>query len=389
MMSSNIYASLEFGSHSIKLLVSEFVNEKQNILFVDEELTTGIEIGQIRDKSLVYNDVKKLITKCETFLSAKIKAVVLMLPSIGFNSKVVNYDIAITENIIRGSHIKHLFNKVYEKEVYALDKKGEIASIYPNYFILLDSQIKSDNPVGEKAKGLQAYFEIAYINQQILIDYISIIEQLGLDIVDILPNVVGYKYSLLSKEEMDDYICVIDIGAQTTTVTTYHEQLIHSCETFKIGVKAITDNLSEKLGLSFADAEDLKITHGNCTVKGIEDEIVFEQRQADGSITYITSEFVAKIVEERYLEIIRVIKKYLLENGLKSKIKKYILIGGGVQIENFERLFKYNFGEYSSIRTPNLIGTRHPKYSSIVSGQYNIYYFEQIFEERNEMVVFK
>src|SRR5690606_15834509 len=161
-------------------------------------------------------------------------------------------------------------------------------SIYPIYFTLLDTQRKVDNPVGEKTKNLHANFEIVYVNQQILIDYIAIIEQLGLDIVDIMPNVVGYKYSLLSKEEMEDYVCVIDIGAHTTTVTTYHEQLIHSCETFKIGVKAITDNLSEKLSLSFADAEDLKITHGNCIVKGIEDEIVFEQRQADGSITYIT-----------------------------------------------------------------------------------------------------
>lgn len=389
MMRSNIYASLEFGTHSIKLLVSEFIDEKQNILFIDEEITTGVEIGQIIDKTTVFNDVKKLILKCEDFLSAKIKAIVLMLPSIGFNNKVVNYDITIPENIVRGKHIKYLFNKVYEQEVNALDRVGEIAAIYPINFTTLNSKKRIDNPIGENTRGINASLEVIYVNHQMLIDYISIIEQLGIDIIDIMPNVIGYKGSLLSKEEMENYLCVVDIGALTTTVTTYHKQVIHACETFKLGVKAVTDNLRDKLGLENNDAEDLKITHGNCISKDIVDEIVFEQRQTDGSITYITSEFIAKIVEERYLEIIRVIKKYLLESGLKGKIQKFILIGGGVQIENFEKLFRYNFGENSTIRSPNLIGTRHPKYSSIISGQYNILYFEQLFEEKYEMVVFK
>ena len=71
-----------------------------------------------------------------------------------------------------------------------------------------------------------------------------------------------------------------------------------------------------------------------------------------------------------------------------NKIVKYILIGGGVAIEDFETLFRNNFGENANIRIPDLIGTRHPKYSAIISGQYNIFYMEKLFEEEYNMVSF-
>lgn len=387
-MKRNIYASIEFGTHSIKLLVSEFYEEKQNILFIDEQLTSGIKIGNIIDKSMVHNDVKKLISKCEDFLSTKIKSVVLMFPSVNLSTKEVSYDITIPDNKVKGKHIKNLFNKVYTEEMKSPDKKGEIAYIYPNSFTSLKMKRRIDNPVGEITREIFASLEIVYENQQMIIDYISIVEQLGIEVIEIMPNVVGYKKSLLTKEEAQNFTCVIDIGAHTTTITVFTNQLIHRSETFKIGSDIVTEAIQDRLGLSYEDAEDFKITHGNCLVKEATEEIVFERRFSDGSITYVTNEFVAKIVEEKYLEIIRVIRRYLLEMGLKNKINQFILIGGGVAIENFEKLFKNNFGEKVTVRSPNLIGTRHPKYSSIISGQYNILYLEQLFEEQYNMIVF-
>ncbi|QVK17057.1 rod shape-determining protein [Mycoplasmatota bacterium] len=387
-MKRNIYASIEFGTHSIKLLVSEFYEEKQNILFIDEQLTSGIKIGNIIDKSTVYNDVKKLISKCEDFLSAKIKSVVLMFPSVNLFTKEVSYDITIPDNKVKGKHIKNLFNKVYTEEMKSPEKKGEIAYIYPNSFTSLKMKRTIDNPVGEITRELFASLEIVYENQQMIIDYISIVEQLGIEVIEIMPNVVGYKKSLLTKEESQNFTCVIDIGAHTTTITIFANQLINRSETFKIGSHIVTEAIKDELGLSIEDAEDFKITHGNCLVKESTEEIIFEKRFSDGSITYVTNEFIAKIVEEKYLEIIRVIRRYLLEMGLKNKINQFILIGGGVAIENFEKLFKNNFGEKVTVRSPNLVGTRHPKYSSIISGQYNILHLEQLFEEQYNMFVF-
>ncbi len=387
-MNRNIYVSIEFGTHSIKLLVSEFYDDKQNILFIDEVYTSGIKIGNIMDKSMVYNELKKLITKCENFLSAHIKSVVLMLPSMDLHTKEVNYDITIPDNKVKGKHLKNLFNKVYMEEMKATDRKGEIAYIYPNRFTSLKMKRNIENPVGEVTRELFASLEVVYENQQMIIDYISVVEQLGIEVIEIMPNVIGYKRSLLTKEELQKYTCVVDIGATTTTITTFSNQLINYSETFKIGSQIVTDALHEKLSLSLEDAEDFKVTHGNCLIKESTEEIVLEQRFGDGSITYITNEFVAQIVEEKYLEIIRVIRRYLLEIGVKNKISQYILIGGGVVIENFEKLFKHNFGDQVSIRTPDLIGTRHPKYSSIISGQYNILYLERLFEEKYHMIMF-
>lgn len=388
IMNRNIYVSVEFGTHTLKLLVSEFFGEKQNILFLDEEMTKGIEVGHIIDKMTVQNSLKKLISRAEKFLNARIKAVILMLPSVNLWTKEVTYDITIPENMVKGKHIKSLFNKVYTEEMKANERGGVIASVYPNKFTSVKMRKVIDNPVGELTRELSVNIEIVYENQAMIVEYISVIEQLGIEVIEIMPNVVGYKNSLLMKDEMKDYACVVDVGANTTTITIYNNQLIERSETFKIGSSIVTQALMENLGLSYEDSEDFKITHGNCVAKEASDEIIFEKHFPDGTISYITHEYVAQIIEEKYLEIIRVIKRYLLEYGLKNRITHYYLIGGGVAIENFERLFKNNFGEWVSIRRPNLIGSRHPKYSSIISGQYNAYYFESLFEEQYNMIIF-
>lgn len=388
IMNRNIYVSVELGTHTLKLLVSEFFGEKQNILFLDEEMTKGIEVGHIIDKMTVQNSLKKLISRAEKFLNARIKAVILMLPSVNLWTKEVTYDITIPENMVKGKHIKSLFNKVYTEEMKANERGGVIASVYPNKFTSVKMRKVIDNPVGELTRELSVNIEIVYENQAMIVEYISVIEQLGIEVIEIMPNVVGYKNSLLMKDEMKDYACVVDVGANTTTITIYNNQLIERSETFKIGSSIVTQALMENLGLSYEDSEDFKITHGNCVAKEASDEIIFEKHFPDGTISYITHEYVAQIIEEKYLEIIRVIKRYLLEYGLKNRITHYYLIGGGVAIENFERLFKNNFGEWVSIRRPNLIGSRHPKYSSIISGQYNAYYFESLFEEQYNMIIF-
>lgn len=382
-----VYVSVEFGAHSIKLLVSEFIDGMQHILFLDEEPSSGIESGIIKDKDIVVRDFRKLIDRAEEFLDCKIKAVVVMLPSVDLKAKEVSYDLMIPENHVQGKHIKNLFNKVYEEENN--EPNLEIAFIYPQRFQSSKIRKAMFLPIGEQTRDLFVTLEIVYQDKKTLFDYVDVASSAGLDVLDIMPNPVALKKGCLSKEEMAEYACVVDIGATMTTITIYHEERIESSESFRIGSKRATEKLQEQLNLSLKDAEAFKITHGRVLGISGKDEIVYEQTHPDGSITYITNDYVAKLMNEAYLEIIRVIRQYLLEAGLIGKITHYYLIGGGVAMDKFEQLFKNNFGSNVSIRTPQVLGTRHPKYTSLISGQFNIHYLEQLFEANYQMVAAK
>lgn len=382
-----VYVSVEFGSHTIKLLVSEFVDEKQNILFIDEEKTNGIQAGIIEQKEIVARDLKKLIERAENFLNAKIKSVVVMLPSVNIHSNEVNYDLTIPENRVQGKHIKNLFNKIYQEENN--DPKLEIAFIYPRRFLSSKTRKNMAVPINEITRDLYVSLEVVYEDKKTMFDYLEVLDTCGLEVLDIMPNPVAYKNSLLLKEEMMDYACVVDLGDQTTTITVYRDDLIYKSETFRIGSRTATKAIEEQFGLNETDAEWFKVIHGRVLVSDAADEIVYEQVFKDGSITYITSEFVSKLLNESYLEIIRVIRQYLLETGLKNKITAYYLVGGGVEIDEFETLFKHNFGNNVYLRRPSFIGARHPKYSTIISGHYNIYYLERLFEEDYQMIEYQ
>lgn len=379
-----VYVSVEFGSHSIKLLASEFVNEEQHVLYIDEEPSSGIEFGVIQQKEVVVRDLRKLIERAERFLKANIKAIVVMLPSVGLKTTEVSYDLMIPENRVQGHHIKNLFNKVYEEE--NKEPHLEIAFIYPLRF--LSSKLRKNlfQPIGQHTRDLFVTLELVYQDKKTLFDYVDVASQAGVDVLDIMPNAIALKHSGLSKEEMKDYACVVDVGATTTTITVYHEEKIERSESFRIGSRLATEQLQQQFSFSTSDAEQFKLTHGRVLSTDEKHEIVFEQTHADGSITYITNEYIAKLLNASYLEIIRVIRQYLLETGLINRIKHYYLIGGGVTIERFETLFKNNFGPNVSIRYPEIIGARHSKYTSIISGHFNIHYLEQLFEEDYQMI---
>lgn len=385
MMKGSIVASVEFGSATIKLLVSEFVEERQNILFIDEIRSTGIKAGLIENKQNVVRDLRKLIDQAEDFLNAKIVSLVVLLPSVSLVSKEVHYDLIISENEVKGKHIKDLFNRVYQEESHQYPDK-EIAFIYPNRFTTSKSRRALYNPIGENTRDLSVDLEIYYEDKQTMIDYVSVVDQCGVTVLDIMPKVVAYKNALLTRDELNDYTCVVDIGDQTTTISVFHQQLLVKSECFKIGGEVASKAIEKAFDLRPQDAVLFKEIHGQAVSREAGDEIVFEQHFKDGSITYITSKYVAKIIDEKYLEIVRVIRQYLLEMGYKAKINQYVLIGGAVMLEQFETLFKHNFGDHVAVRRPDFIGARHPKYSTIISSHTNIFYLQRLFDNDFKML---
>ncbi|WP_161625427.1 cell division FtsA domain-containing protein [Haloplasma contractile] len=390
-MKRNIYASLDLGANTIKLLVSEFVGERQNILFVDEIKSTGIEHGFIRDKAKVIADLQKLKGKCESFLNIKLNSIVLSLPSIELDTKTISNTVTVNHGRVKGSDIKKMFNEIYEQEIEQVSsekRKKEVSAIIPINFSIGKNKKYVFFPLNEICREITMNANLLTLDKQVIISHITTVEEAGLHVIDIMPNVATYLYTLLSPEEMTEMSCVVDIGKTATTITILEKGVIIFSEQFSIGGNIITQAIKDELQLDFEDAEEFKLTHGVCGVGNASDEVIYEKDYGDHAPTYITEKDIAEIVEANYMEIMRIVKQYLFEVGVKTKVERFIFIGGATEVRGFLHLIKQTFGEHSTVRRPSMLGVRHPKYSSAISMHNSIYFFDSLFEENYEMVTF-
>ena len=142
------------------------------------------------------------------------------------------------------------------------------------------------------------------------------------------------EYSLMPDEKRQG-VCLIDIGASTTSVCVYRENKLIFTHCVPEGSYNVTMDISADLGISMAEAETLKKTHGTVDVQSIDpSQFIMLKRQGIADEVMISALELAKIIEARYIEILRVVFVELEKAGLVEYLERGIVLsGGGSQVK--------------------------------------------------------
>lgn len=142
------------------------------------------------------------------------------------------------------------------------------------------------------------------------------------------------EYSLMPDEKRQG-VCLIDMGASTTSVCVYREDKLIFTLCVPQGSYDATMDISADLGLTMAEAETLKKSHGTVDVHSIDaSQFIMQKRQGIADEVTINLLELAKIIEARYIEILRLVFVELNEAGLVEYLERGIVLsGGGSQIK--------------------------------------------------------
>ena len=373
-----IISSLDIGSSTVKLVVGEMYKGELNILSASEVKSKGVKRGIIVNPEETLISIREAFTRTEDMLGIKINKVLLTVPSYYAEFQVVEGSVEIkneTKTVESKDIVSVLQACVYNK----VPASKEFVSITPIEFKVNDDK-KTINPKGMKAKTLSCKAILSLSPKKNIYSAISLLETMGIDVVDINYGSVADYYEFKNKELDKKNTAVINIGDEKTEVSIFKKGILVETEVIDIGGKNIDRDICYIYDISRKNAKNLKekfalATKRNASTSWSEDVLT----NKDENIK-INQYEISEIICSRIREILDLSKKQI--NILtKLEISNIIITGGTTELNDFNLVADEVFGRELEVYKTKEIGCRHNKYSSAL-GLIKYYHDKLSFRDR-------
>ena len=355
-----IFNSIDIGTSEIKAATIEYYNNKYNVLASACLPSLGVKNGHIVDGGLVTSQTKKVIKQLESKLGTKIDKILAVVPSDGLNITIAASRIDIpNDKSVSGDIIFSCMQKSLKGNVTS---DYEVVNVFPIEYKI--DGVKVNNAKGKEGKLLEMKCIIASVPKKNIYNTISIIESLGVEVMDILIPSFGDYYSIKNNELDQKVVATVDIGEERTTISIFNKGVIIRESFIDVG----TSNIDDKIRFSYKlDDKNIKKTKEEFAVAsrkyadGEENIVLKDRNNIDVKINQFA---LSEIVEKELVNIIKNIKNEI--NNLTNREIGYIMITGGItNLLGFNALVEEQLMRNAGAVSLNIIGLRDNKYSAV------------------------
>ena len=356
-MEKNISVGLDIGTTKIVAMVgsrNEF--KKLEILGIGKSQSLGVHRGVVNNITQTIESIKYAIEEAKMESGEEnIKEVVVGIAGQHIRS-LQHSDYITRENpdkVIDNNDIDELINQVYKLVMLPGE---EIIHVLPQDF-KVDGQSEIKERIGMYGSRLQANFHIVVGQVSSIRNIGRCIKSSGLEMADITLEPLASADAVLSDEEKEAGIALIDIGGGTTDVAIFKDGIIRHTAVIPFGGNVITEDIKEGCSIMGNQAEQLKVKFASAWPgENKETEIVAipgllgrdPKEISLKTLSKINNARVVEIIEQVYLEI----KNYGNDEAKKKLIGGIVLTGGGSQLKHLKQLVEYVTGMDTRIGFP-------------------------------------
>lgn len=231
---------------------------------------------------------------------------------------------------------------------------NQIIHVMPQDYIV-DYEDGIKDPVGMSGVKVEADFHVITAQTNAIKNINKCVRRANLQIENLILEPIASSMAVLSDEEKEAGVCLVDIGGGTTDVAIFHDGIIRHTAVIPFGGNIVTEDIKEGLKVMQNQAEQLKTKFGKAIVEEANpNEIVSIPGLKNRPPKEISIRNLAHIIESRMQEIIELVHKEILTSGYASKLAGGIVVtGGGSQLLNIQQLFEYMTGMDARIGYPN------------------------------------
>jgi cell division protein FtsA len=354
MENSEIVVSIDIGTTKIACIVGR-KNEhgKIEVIGVGKSESLGVTRGVVANIEKTVQSIKAAVEQAELKSGVEIKVVNVGIA--GQHIKSLQHRGMITRNSheeeISQTDIDTLVDDMYK---LVMMPGEEIIHVLPQDYIV-DREQGILDPIGMAGVQLEANFHI--ITGQIAAgkNIYRCVEKAGLEVADIILEPLASAEAVLSAEEKEAGVALVDIGGGTTDIAIFHEGIIRHTAVIPFGGNVITEDIKEGTTIMKKQAELLKQKYGTAFAnKSQENEIVCIPGLRGRPPKEISVKNLSNIIQARMEEIIEHIHFEIKNSGFEKKlIAGVVITGGGSQLKYLPQLFEYVTGMNSRVGYPN------------------------------------
>ena len=355
-MDKNFSVGLDIGTTKIVAMVGEKNQfNKVKVLGVGKSQSLGVHRGVVNNITQTIQSIKIAVDEAQSKSGIEVKEVAVGIAGQHIRS-LQHSDYITRENpdeVINDNDIDKLIDQVYKLVMLPGE---EIIHVLPQDF-KVDGQSEIKEPIGMYGSRLEANFHIVVGQVSSIRNIGKCIKSSGLEMGDITLEPLASSDAVLSNEEKEAGVALIDIGGGTTDVAIFKDGIIKHTAVIPFGGNVITEDIKEGCSIIGNQAEQLKIKFGSAWPGENKDSEIVSIPGLRGrdpkeislkTLSKIINARVVEIIEQAYLEI----KNYGHEDSKKKFIAGIVLTGGGSQLRHLKQLTEYVTGMDTRIGFP-------------------------------------
>ncbi len=357
MEKNDIAVGLDIGTTKIVAMIGRRNDYgKMEIIGIGKAKSLGVHRGVVNNITQTIQSIQQAIQEAESDSGMKIKEVVVGIA--GQHIRSLQHSDYITrpnpDEVIDANDIERLCNQVHKLVMLPGE---EIIHVLPQEF-KVDGQAEIKEPIGMYGGRLEANFHVVVGQVSSIRNVGRCVKSAGLELAAVTLEPLASANAVLSQEEKEAGVALVDIGGGTTDLAIFKDGIIRHTSVIPFGGGVITEDIKEGCSIIEKQAELLKVKFGSAWPgENKDNEIVSIPGLRGREPKEITLKNLSKIIHARVVEIIDQvyleIKNYGHEEQKKKLIAGIVLTGGGAQLKHIKQLVEYITGMDTRIGYPN------------------------------------
>ena len=337
MPKQNIIAGLDIGSSKISVIVANTLHgnsEKIGIIGVGHAPAEGLRAGVVVDINQTAEAIRKAISNAELMAGVKIDSVCVGISGTHIIGQTSHGVVSVANTEISYEDVDRA---MIAAKAISIPADREILHVIQQNFVV-DAQDRIREPVGMSGARLEAYAYIITGGTTAIQNLLNGIEKAGVPIVEaIVAAPLAVTQAVVSKDEREVGIALVDIGDGTTEIVVYKEDSIQHTAVIPVGGQHVTNDIAQYLKVTLPEAEELKLHRGCAWTEMVDpdDDRTIPVTSDANPPRFIDRIELAEIIEYRMAEILEVIGEELGDIPLPGGL---ILTGGTALMDGLQEL---------------------------------------------------
>ena len=325
----NLIVGLDIGTTKICAIVGAMTDEGLDIVGIGTSPSRGLRKGVVINIESTVNAIRKAIQEAELMAGCEIKSVFAGIAGghiKGINSQGV---IAIKNREVTTEDVRRVIDAA---KALAIPMDREVIHILPQEFII-DDQDGIKEPLGMSGVRLEARVHIVTGAVASAQNIIKSCNKAGVDVGDIVLEQLASSEAVLTPDEKDLGVALVDVGGGTTDIAIFVDGAIKHTSVLSLGGNHLTNDIAVGLRTPTGEAEKIKQISGCCLVSMVGKDETIEVPSVGGREPRILSrQLLAEILEPRVEEIFTLVNREIVKSGFEDLIASGVVLTGGSAI---------------------------------------------------------
>ncbi len=323
----NLIVGLDIGTSKVVAIVGEFNDgDSIDIIGIGSHPSKGLKKGVVVNIESTVQSIQRAIEEAELMAGCQIHSAYTGIAGSHIRSMNSHGIVAIRDSEVTPADIERVIDAA---KAVAIPADQKILHILPQEFII-DNQEGIREPVGMSGVRLEAKVHMVTGSVSAAQNITKCVRRCGLETDDIILEQLASSYSILTEDEQDLGVCLVDIGGGTTDIAVFTEGAIRHTAVIPIAGDQVTNDIAVALRTPTQYAEDIKVKYA-CALRqltNLEDTIEVPG-VGDREPRRLSRQTLAEVVEPRYEELFTLIQAELRRSGFEDIIAAGIVLTGG------------------------------------------------------------